>query len=331
MRARKLLIASPLLVSGCLSPMRALAHLEEQAAARATERPDDPVGDALENLAALADSSGLDPFERAHAVAVACEFGRSDPSRIVRARAFETTASLLAASPAPAFRFEVRPVDEAGLNGELDALIALAQADEAGQDSILMERGSDLERGARALAEQRPERLELARKLLLVSSRCGRIADEFDGEGGPRAALETAARTLSSHVAFLAARADLAEGRGLADPTAEVRIAAGRLLVVVDPIDATVELGKLWPRTGDPLVRVAWLQELAGSKLAAVAVHPTLRGPLALELESGDAAVEWWAKKALAALLALDPEKSDVAVIRGRWLALGEWDSQARS
>jgi len=342
-----------LLAGGCLSPRKSIANLDELYESRGGERAthareitdhgwfsldgreelDDPVAFAIENLGELARASprDLDRLERARAIGVAAEIGRIDPSRIVRLRGYETARALWLGIPETGFRFAARPVDEAELHARIDALLTLATAEEARRGGLVAAHGSALAEGALALAEQRPDSFPFALKLLLLATKAGRLVELSDGPPSLLESLERASESLAAQVCFLTARADPAAGGGIADPSPEVRIGAGRLLIAIDPVAATAELGRVYAFTPEAAVRIAWLRALSESRARARGVHPSLRGPLALELEAEDAAVEWWARQALAALLALDAERTEVAELRSRWLALGEWDENGRT
>jgi hypothetical protein len=355
MRARTILLAAACAFAGCTSPREALIGLDElyqpntiggkdAAAERAVyASTDEPVEDALDGLAVLfeTDEDDLDLIERARAIALVAEIGRVDPSRIVRARAYDTALHLWRALPPGDEHYAVGAIDENALDTGLDPLLQLAKAaTEEERAAVLDARGAEIERGAKLLAGQRPQSFDLAHKLLLLATRCGRFALETEEHEAPAAALEAAARALAFQVAFLAARPEFSGpgGRGVADHSMDVRISAGRLLFALDAAAATLELGKeggpelpIWTHTSEMRARVAWLQSLEESGLAAAAVHPTLRAPLALDLVSEDAAVRVHARSAIARLLRLDAKSSDVEALRGRWLALGEWDPKARS
>ena len=351
---RALLLLAALPAAACHSERDAIANLDALYASRTGEHAlyakevpkqgffagkdskeeiDDPVEFAIENLQELREAGpkSLDALERTRALGVACEMGRLDPSRIVRKFAYDTALVLWHSLPDRKFRFESRAVDEAALNVELDALIVLASAPPERQAPLLDERAAEIARGTAALEAVAPDRFELAHKLLLLAAKCGRIASTAEDEKEVEAALTAAAESLAGHVAFLAARPDFSSGRGVVDPSPEVQASAGRLLIAIDPVAATADLGEVYPRTQEALVRIAWLEALVEAPMRAPAVNGKLREPIALDLEYGDASIEFWAKHAMAHLLGADPDATSDAELRARWDALGEWDPQART
>jgi hypothetical protein len=302
------------------------------------EQLDDPIGFGLKNLAIVCESEGkeFDEFEWARAIAAACEIGRIDPARILRSRGYETAACLWKVRRTGDERFEVKPIDEAALLAKVEPLESLADAGRDQRDMIVANRGADLLAAASALGEARPGSFDLGEKLLkldaragqqLLRARHGRSLREVDAE------LRKACHALAGQVCFLSALPDLQNLKGAFDTSSEARISAGRLLLAIDAPAATLELGKLWDwrHTPDPLVRIAWLQALVVSGLSGAGVHPTLRGPLLNELasENDNAAVRYWARQALAALLHVGAAATE-AELRTKWLALGDWDSGAR-
>jgi hypothetical protein len=267
-------------------------------------------------------------------VAAAAEIGRIDPARILRSRGYETAALLLATRRRGGETCAIKPVDEAALTPALAPLRALADAPRKERAAVIASHAAELLPAARALAAVRPGSFELCGKLLQLGARCGRLLQRAraDGQAEAEAELRAACHALAFQFAYLSALPDVPNLKGLFDSSSEARISAGRLLLAVDPAAATVELGKVWMHTPDPLVRVAWLQALAQSGLAAAGVHPTLRAPLLNEIssESENAAVRYWAKLAMATLLKMDVETATEAEVRAKWLALGDWDSGAR-
>jgi hypothetical protein len=298
------------------------------------EQLDNPIEFGLKNLAIVFDTSGetLDDFEWARAVAAAAEIGRIDPARILRSRGYETAALLLGSRRTGGERCEVKPVDEAALTTALAPLRALADAPRKERAAVIASHSADLLPAARALTAVRPGSFELCGKLLQLAARCGRLLARAKGQPDAEAELRTACHALAFQVAYLSALPDVPNLKGLFDSSSEARISAGRLLLAVDPAAATVELGKIWMHTPDPLVRVAWLQALAQSGLTGAGVHPTLRAPLLNEIssESENAAVRYWAKQAMATMLKMDVETATEAEVRAKWLALGDWDSGAK-
>ncbi len=288
----------------------------------------DPVAFALEALARIERSQpgDLDTFERASAIAIVAKMAWVDRSRILRARALQIAVGLVAAAELPVAPFRLLPVDEAALKVGLDATFELADALPDRRAPLVQTRAADLARGAALLQAQRPESFNLARKLLLLAAKSGRRVEDAGGAPELITAYRAAAEQLAGHVAFLVARPDLTYGRGAIDPADDVRIAAGRLLFAVDPVAATVELGKVWGLGLSSLVRVAWLQAFVSSRLAAVNVDTSLRSPLEQELIAEDASVGLWARRALAHLLGLDPATATITDLRARWLALGDFN-----
>jgi hypothetical protein len=298
------------------------------------EQLSNPIEFGLLNLSIVFDSQGksFDDFEWARAMAVASEIGRIDPARILRSRGYETAATLWRSRQHESARFEVKPVDEAALEKTLEPLQSLSNSARDLRDTILANRSAELTAAARALSAARPGSFELGLKLLKLAARCGRLLERSKhGDDLPELdrELKLACVTLAGQVAFVSAIPDVPNLKGAFDSSSEARISAGRLLLAVDPTAATIELGKVWKHTLDPLVRVAWLQAITTSGLTGAAVHPSLRGPLLEDLsyESENAAVRFWAKTALATLLRLDVETVTETDLRAKWLALGDWDS----
>lgn len=341
-------VACPL--AACSGPIDAVANLEglyathgEEAAIYSTEDPErNPVEFGIENLAELwaCEEGDLDDFGFARAMATASEIGRSDPSKILRARGYETAAALWRTHPGGPFRFEAHPVDENELKKTcepLDAVVAAKNEDE--REVLALGRSADIAAAAKAVGALRPDGFATARRLLVLVARCGEAVEESDAAPATKQALHAAALALAGQTAFLAAMPD-AEGatvagghlHGAADDGGEARAGAGHLLLAVDPASATIELGKVWDRLRDPLVKIVLLKELGDSGLAAEGIHPSLRGPLLHDLDPDEenAALRYWSKRTLTKLLKLDPEKASEGELRAKWMALGDWDVGAR-
>jgi hypothetical protein len=172
----------------------------------------------------------------------------------------------------------------------------------------------------------------------VLVARCGEAVEESDAAPATKQALHAAARALAGQAAFLSAMPDAENAaagvrlHGAADDSGEARAGAGHLLLAVDPASATIELGKVWDRLRDPLVKIVLLKVLGDSGLAAEGVHPSLRGPLLHDLDPDEenAALRYWSRRTLTKLLKLDPEKASEGELRAKWMALGDWDVGAR-
>lgn len=312
----------------CRLPWSDPAPLVEQ------EELEDPVAFALANLRDLdgEEVGELDSCERAVAVATVADLAQLDRSRIVRQRAYEVIAAQLAATqPLPAR--PAGPAEEAALAAPLEALLALCEAAPADAEAVAQASALLLPAAAAALTSAAPTRMALAQKFVLLAVKGARRAAAAGLEPTVVAALEQAALIQSVQVAWLAAHPEPASVHGVLDVADGVRSAAGRLLIAIDPVAATVDLGRSWMieqnRALAPgivtLVRVDWLRALATAPIEGANVHPSLRGQLAQELLADDAAVAWWARAAVAHLLGRDQAATPVAELKAAWLALGEW------
>jgi len=339
-------VACPL--AACSGPIDAVANLEglyashgEDAATYSTEDPErNPVEFGIENLAEIwaCEEDDLDDFGFARAIAAATEIGRSDPSKILRARGYETAAALWRSHPGGPFRFEAHPADEDELKKTCEPLEAVVAAKEDEREVLALGRSADIAAAAKAVGALRPDSFVTARRLLVLVARCGEAVEESDAAPATKQALHAAARALAGQAAFLSAMPDAENAaagvrlHGAADDSGEARAGAGHLLLAVDPASATIELGKVWDRLRDPLVKIVLLKVLGDSGLAAEGVHPSLRGPLLHDLDPDEenAALRYWSRRTLTKLLKLDPEKASEGELRAKWMALGDWDVGAR-
>jgi hypothetical protein len=336
------LLVAPWAVAACSGPIDSVVELEglygsvgEGGATYSTEVPNrDAVEFGIEHLALLwsSDAGDLDDFGWARATAVTTEIGREDPSKIMRARGYETTAALWRIHHNGPYRFDSRPVDVAELVKTFEPLAAMAAAPEEEREVLALAKSAEIASAATELGATHPDSYAVARWLLLLAAHCGEAIEETDATPAAKGAVHAAARALVGQVAFLSALPDLERGRGAADDASEPRMDAGGLLVTVDPAAATIELGKVWSRLRDPLVKIALLKRLGDSGLAAEGVHPSLRGPLLHDLDPDEenAALRYWSRRTLNRLLRLDPDKATEGELRAKWLALGDWDVAAR-
>lgn len=351
-------------LAGCATPRDALANLgelyasrEEPVAAYAAEVTDrgfwartgrafrsiaadpppladvepleEPVEFALEQLAEVeaADADDLDPAERVAAAALLAEMARLDRARVLRLRALEVLArqiELLGGSGRPC---ALAPVDPATLEAKLDPLLRLAEGDLEAARGRLAGDATRLGAAAGELAALEPDAFGLALRLARLAAKCARRGRDLAADRELVASLDAAGIAAARHLAFLVARADEVLGRGLLDPAEEPRVAAAELLFALDPVAATVEIGRAWQYGVPRAVRIAWLRALASAPLDAANVHPSLRPALVsdLTLRSQDAALAWWSRAALAHLLGRDVETTPIAELEAAWLALGEW------
>lgn len=341
------------LLAGCSTPRDAVARLGELYArhddvvAEYSAEIDDPVDEALEQLACLeeGDEEDLEPGERVAAVATLAELSRLDRSRIVRARALGVLLRQLDWLPADRRPATLAPIDEAELTRALEPLLALAECPPEEVAARVGVDGPALLAAARALAAAQPDSFALTLRLTRLAAKSARRARDGGGGAELLAALDGAGAAQARQLAFVVARADARFGRGVLDPAGEVRAAAGALLCAIDPIAATVELGRApgpglapaWNPGVPSLVRIAWLQQLERAHLTGANVHPALRSVLVQELQSDDAAIAFAARGAVAHLLgraragdaaaAAPAALPSVAELKSAWLALGEWQA----
>jgi hypothetical protein len=74
-------------------------------------------------------------------------------------------------------------------------------------------------------------------------------------------------------------------------------------------------------------VKVSFLQAMASHDVAPQLLHPGFRRQVVDELDSGDAAVSFWARQALAHLLGVDADETGPDALRTQWLAIGDWEA----
>ncbi|MBM4013608.1 MAG: hypothetical protein FJ293_01410 [Planctomycetes bacterium] len=310
-----------------------------------TEREplEDPVGFALDRLDELEqtlDDDALDPVERVVAVVTLADLATLDRSRIVRQRAFAVLARLCDALPATPPR-PLASHDEAALLAAIEPLLAFCESPTVDAAPLAPDREAELARAAAALEAVAVERIALAQRFALLAAKGARRAERVDrseraaADGGApvaTAALERAAIAQARQVAWLATAPAADHPRGIGDPGDGVRAVAGQVRIRLDPVAATVDLGRAWSgelnRAFAPgivtLVRIEWLQALAQAPIRGANVHPSLRGALAQELDDEDAAVAHWARAAIGHLLERDAATPS-AELKAAWLALGEW------
>src|SRR5262245_40424184 len=178
-----LLVVASCAFAACSGPIDAVANLEglygahgDDGATYSTEDPDrDAVEFGIENLAELwsCDGDDLDDFGWARAIAVATEIGRNDPSRILRARGYATTAALWRGHAPDPFRFTTRPEDEKELEKQCATLDALLAATPDDREVLALGRSAEIASAATTLGNARPDSYGLARKLLVLVARCG--------------------------------------------------------------------------------------------------------------------------------------------------------------
>jgi len=299
---------------------------------------EDPVSHALNQLTEIdeADADELEPCERAALCVTLAEMARLDRARVVRARALVTLREQLVLLDRPAKLLVARPVDEEALGKELDALLTLAEGPPEAAGALVAARGADLRRAAAALESVAPDRIALGEKLTRLAAKGGRRARDCEAPEDLVAALEHAAAMQAAQLAALVAHGGAPPTfYGLTDPGEGARGAAGKLLLTLEPIGATADLGRIWKfemaRGTGPgeaaLVRVFWLRELATAPLTGANIHPSLRTALVEELMGEDAATAYWAQQAMAHLLGRDPA-TPVAELRSAWLALSEWQTE---
>ena len=346
-----LLTAWVVAATSCSGPRDAITELGGLYATRDGERAtyaksdsegdeiEEPVVFALEQLTEIdeSDADELEPCERAALCVTLAEMARLDRARVVRGRALVSLREQLALLDRPARLLETRPVDEEALGKELDALLTLAEEAPESAGALIAARGADLLRAAAALQSVAPDRIALAEKLALLAAKGARRARDAEAPAEVIAALEKAAAAQACQLAALVARGGAPPTlHGLTDPGEGARGTAGKLLLMLDPVAAPVDLGKVWQvemqRGTGPgeaaLVRVFWLQELAAAPMTGANLHPPLRRALIAELVGDDAATAWWAHQAMAHLLARDPATTPVAELKSAWLALSEWQPE---
>ena len=248
-------------LTACSGPMDAVANLEglyathgEEAATYSTEDPErNSVEFGIENLAEIwaCEEDDLDDFEFARAIAAASEIGRSDPSKILRARGYETAAALWRSHPGGPFRFEAHPVDENDVKKMCEPLEAVVAATEDEREVLALGRSADIAAAAKSVGALRPDSFATARRLLVLVARCGEVVEESDAAPATKQALHAAALALAGQAAFLAAKPDVeiaagaGRAHGAADDGSEARAGAGHLLLAVDPASATIEFNKI--------------------------------------------------------------------------------------
>jgi len=281
--------------------------------ARAVQDPIQYCIDRLEKLQEAAPD--LEDHRRLRAVIAVAAMTRMDRSRILRSEALR----LLEALSLPIvhdFRLETSTVDdEAKVTAQIEPLLAWVEGptDESGNDDV-----ARIEIAIARFSELRPESIALAEKLLTVG---GLALARSEGSAWQKP-LQTATRRHAVQLAFLSGL------EALNDPVPAVRARAGRLLLLLDPAEASRRIGRMYGGFEDGVTKVALLLTLQESKVAPADLDPTFRRGMWNDVENGEAAVSAWARWSLARLLGVDPRTITRDELRSRWESLPGWSAE---